>query len=111
MPEMLECQSYDVRGMVQRTIRRPNEGFGGENSTSRTEPLAPTRTALSIHRPSLPAEEVDGDGSSHILTVRSYEHEARSEPCKGCAKLSRSKGASCAYPHKCPVSIIFLVRI
>jgi len=67
-------------GMEKPTTRSPNEGIGGENSTALTDPLAPARTARSIHRPSFPGAAEEVDGSSHIRTVRSWEHEARRDP-------------------------------
>lgn len=64
----------------RQTTRSPNEGSGGENSTARTDPLAPVNTARSIHLPSFPVLAEFVEGSSHIRTVRSCEHEAIKEP-------------------------------
>lgn len=79
------------RATALRTILRPTDGLGGLNSTPLTDPFAPESTARSTHRPALPEE--DG-GSSQIRTVRSWEHEARREPCSGWAKERRRIGAS-----------------
>jgi hypothetical protein len=84
-----------VSGWDELTTRSPNAGEGGANSTLLTLPFAPVKIPFSIHRPSLfPALLVEADGSSHTLTVRSWEQEAIREPCNGCAKAKRSKGAS-----------------
>jgi hypothetical protein len=70
--------------MLKLTTRNPNAGEGGANSTLLTLPFAPVNIPFSIHLPSLfPALLVLADGSSHTLTVRSWEQEAISDPCRG----------------------------
>jgi hypothetical protein len=121
-----KCESVDIdalyisygisnmEGGLQLTTRNPNPGSAGPNSTSLTLPFIPLKTPFSIHLPSLfatadadavadwsaadgEAEEVkEEEGSSHIRTVRSCEHDARREPCSGWAKERRRIGASCA---------------